>query len=140
MSNIVKTVSEIGFKNGSKLIMASNNPDALRKVLSEGMYQALSLYSDVKVEAVQIMMKSIMEDYKYEPVEVIEQSIKDLAGGKKKIFGRVTPNDIREVIQENLEKVAQQREANHEAKKKESYIQRGKQTSLRDYIKGQKRK
>lgn len=139
-TSLAKKVSEIGFRGGKSIIKYSENPEHLRVILSEGLFQALSLFSDVKEESVALMMSGILEDYQYEPVDVITEAIKDIASGRRKIYGRVTPNDIREVIQDKLEKVAEQRERDHEEKKKEAYIPRGKQTSLRDYIKGEKRK
>ena len=134
-TDLVKTVSQIGFRSGSGLIRSCENPEILRKVLSEGLFQALSLYSDVKVESVQLMMSSILDDFQYEPADVIIDAIKDIAGGKRKIFGRVTPNDIREVIQEKLELVAIERERKHDEQKKGTYIERGSDKSVRDWIK-----
>ena len=113
-TDLTTIASQIGFRNGSNLVRYSNNPEVQRKVLSEGLYQALSLYSDVKVETVSLMMSSILEDYKNEPTHIIVDTIKDLVGGKRKIFGRVTPDIIRGLMDEKIELLSEQREREHD--------------------------
>ena len=58
-----------------------------------------------------------MEQYQYEPVEVFTRVIKKLATGTRKIYGKVTPWDIQEMIGEELEQMAIERERQHEANK-----------------------
>jgi len=113
-TDLATIASQIGFKNGSNLVRYSNNPDVQRKVLSEGLYQALSLYSDVKVETVSLMMSSILEDYKNEPTHIIVDTIKDLVAGKRKIFGRVSPDIIRELMDEKIQLLSEERERQHD--------------------------
>lgn len=139
-TSLAKTVSEIGFRSSSGLIRSCDNPELLRKVLSEGLFQAVNLYSDMTPESVSLMMGAMLDEYQFEPTDVIIEAIKDLASGKKKIYGRVTPNDMRELIKEKMELVAIERERKHEEMKKGAYVPRNGPTTLRDYIKGQKRK
>ena len=83
-------------------------------ILTEGLFGAISMHSkETKEDNIFIMINDIMEDYKHDPVEVITMAITDIRKGKRKIYGMVTPFDLREMITENLETIAIQRERDH---------------------------
>jgi len=117
MTSLVKKLSGIGLKTGGELICHLDQT-ATRKILSEGLYEAVSLYNtETKPEQIKVMVADLMEDYSYDPAMVIVDVIKDIRKGKRKIYGRVTPNDLREMITEKLEQVAIERERRHQEAK-----------------------
>lgn len=106
----------IEWKNGDTdgLIKNCEDPEALRKILSEGFFQAFALYTnEVNKDGVSTMVKDMIEEYQFEPVAVLVETLKDIRKGKRKIFGRVTPSDLREMITEKLEVIAIERENAH---------------------------
>jgi len=108
---------KIGLTNG-KLVKYSKDPETLRKVLSEGLYQAISLYTnETKAEHVKIMMADVLEDCKFDPIEVITETITDIRKGRVKIYGRVTPDVLHDLITQKRETIALARERQHTANK-----------------------
>jgi hypothetical protein len=108
-------------KNSGKsfeIIRENKDPENLRKVLSLGLYKAISLHTkETSEENVKIMVTDILEDFAAEPIEVVTMAIADIRKGKRKIYGMVTPTDLREMITANLEKIAIHREQEHNARK-----------------------
>jgi hypothetical protein len=119
-TSLVKSLSGLAWKTGDKknLIINCADQTALRKILSEGLYQAVSLYSDdTKQGSIVTMVQDLIEDYKYDPVNVIIGTIDDIRKGRKKIYGRVNPADLREMITEKLDSIALDAEADHHDRK-----------------------
>lgn len=128
----------LSFKGGSTVIKYCENPDALRKVLSEGLYGAICLFSaDTNVDTVKAMIADVIEDYKHDDVSVIIDTIADIRKGKRKIYGKVTPFDLREMITEKLEKIAIDRESKHSDNKGFGEVEAGERKSgrLSDHFK-----
>jgi hypothetical protein len=114
LPSVIDQQTGLRFRGGSTLLGYCEDPEALRKILSEGLYGALSLFSgDTGIDAVKVMMADIIEDYKYDDVSVIIEAIKDIRKGKRKIYGKVTPFDLREIITAKLEEMADMREGQH---------------------------
>jgi len=117
MTDLTLTVSKIGFLDGKQgkkaLVRYCKDPEALRKVVSEGFYQVMSLYADTSEKAVSLMVPPLLEQYSSEPVEVFTNVIKKLATGQVKVYGRITPDLINELITEQLETLTLDREAEH---------------------------
>lgn len=87
-------------------------------ILTEGLFGAISMHSkETKEDNVFLMVSDLMEDYQYDPVDVITMAITDIRKGKRKIYGIVTPFDLREMVTENLELIAIQREREHNERK-----------------------
>ena len=116
--------------------------EGLRKVLSEGLYQAIKMQSkDTSEENVTQMIRDVLEDFQYEPLEVITMAITDIRKGKRKIYGMVTPFDLREMITNNLELIAIQREREHNERKGHAEVEVSKRHSGRisDHFKIEKK-
>ena len=99
-------------------MMYCQDQNALRIILSEGLFQAISLFTrDTPEQNVKIMVQDILNDYKYEPVTVILKAIEEIRTGRVKVYGLVTPNDLREAINRQLEELAIERENEHQNSK-----------------------
>ena len=139
MTNLAKAPLGLEWRNGNAIIAYCQDKDALRQILSEGLFQALSLYSkDTPENNIKVMMADLLENYQYEPVSIIIDAIKDIRIGKRKIYGMVTPNDINELITAKLEEKSIEREQEHEQRKGYNTSSAEKRTSgrLSDYFEG----
>jgi len=81
--------------------------------ISGAMYGVANLYSDVNPKALTATMDAFYNEFKYEPLSVFIDVINDFRTGKIKVFGRITPNQIREAIMDKLDKIARERENAH---------------------------
>jgi hypothetical protein len=143
MTNLAKSPFGLEWTNGNTLIKYCKDPEALRKTLSEGLYGAIALYSnETKKEAVKMMIADVLEDFAFEDVSVLVDTIKDIRKGKRKIYGKVTPFDLREMITEKLEEQAIKRERQHQDKKGHGDVELEERTSgrLSDFFKKDERK
>ena len=114
MTNLAKAPLGLEWRGGNSIIAYCQDKEALKQILSEGLYQALSLYSkDTPESNIKVMMADLLETYQYEPVSVIIDTIKDIRVGKRKIYGMVTPNDINELLTAKLELLSIERETIH---------------------------
>tara|TARA_R100001480_G_scaffold22916_4_gene33160 strand:- start:117 stop:446 length:330 start_codon:yes stop_codon:yes gene_type:complete len=77
--------------------------------ISGAMYGVANLYSDVDAKALTATMDAFYNEFKYEPLHVFIDVINDFRTGKIKVFGRITPNQIREAIMDKLDKIARER-------------------------------
>lgn len=101
-------------KNQGSIIRYCKNKKELSSILSEGLFQAIDLYSkDTPVNNVFIMVSDLIEDYYNDPVEIIINVIKKIRKGNIKIYGRVTPHDLRDLITKELEDITIIRENDH---------------------------
>ena len=111
MTNLVKKPLGLEWRGGNNLIASCKDQNALRIILSEGLYEAISLYTrDTPEKNVKIMLPELLEHYKYEPVSVFINAINKIKRGERKIFGLVTPHDMKELIEEELNEIAIARE------------------------------
>jgi hypothetical protein len=120
MTNLVKKPLGLVWRTGrtSNIIRYCEDQEALKIVLSEGLYQAISLHSEKTSEAaVKIMILDVLEDYANDPVEVVTQAITKIRKGYRKIYGKVTPTDLREMLTEEAELISLQREREHNERK-----------------------
>ena len=85
----------------------------VKTAVSAAMYSVCNLYHDVDVEALSGMMDGFYREFQYEPLSVFIDVINDFKTGKVKVFGRITPNQIRESIMDKLDKIARERENAH---------------------------
>ena len=74
------------------------------------MYSVANLYNDTDPKAIVSMMDAFYDEFKYEPLSVFIEAINDFKTGKIKVFGLITPNQMREAIQGKLEALAIKRE------------------------------
>ena len=81
--------------------------------ISGALYSVANLYSDVDPKALTETMDAFYREFKYEPLSVFIDVINDFKTGKVKVFGRITPNQIRESIMDKLDKIARERENAH---------------------------
>jgi len=86
---------------------------AVKTAVSAAMYSVCNLYHDVDVEALSGMMDGFYREFQYEPLSVFVDVINDFKTGKVKVFGRITPTQIRESIMDKLDKIARERENAH---------------------------
>ena len=86
---------------------------AVKTAVSAAMYSVCNLYHDVDVEALSGMMDGFYREFEYEPLSVFIDVINDFKTGKVKVFGRITPNQIRESIMDKQLKIAIERENAH---------------------------
>jgi hypothetical protein len=86
---------------------------AVKTAVSAAMYSVCNLYHDVDVEALSGMMDGFYREFQYEPLSVFIDVINDFKTGKVKVFGRITPNQIRESIMDKQLKIAIERENAH---------------------------
>ena len=117
MKNLVKNQSAIVWTVGNRKLLRyfkGEEKEILRKVLSEKLFQAISLFTrETPEQNVSLMIGDILEDYSFEPVGVIISAIDNIRKGKYKVFGLVTPNVIREALAVELEDLAIERENEH---------------------------
>lgn len=117
-TSLVKKQLGLAWKGGNTLIKYCEDPAALRKILSEGLFGAINLYSnETREESVKIMVADMLTDYEYEDVSLILEVIQDIRKGKRKIYGKVTPFDLREMITAKLQEQAINRERKHQDQK-----------------------
>jgi hypothetical protein len=99
-------------------MMYCQDQNALRIILSEGLFQAISMFTkDTPEQNVRIMVEDVLRDYRYEPVTVILRAIEEIRTGQVKVYGLVTPFDLREAINRQVELLAIERERVHENNK-----------------------
>ena len=141
--NLVRKRYGLEWRAGnSTVIKYCKDQEGLRKVLSEGLYQAISMHTrETTKDNVKIMVQDVIKDFELDPVEVITMAITDIRKGKRKIYGMVTPFDLREMITENLELIAIQREREHNEKKGHGNVEISKRHSGRisDHFKIEKK-
>ena len=111
MDQIIKItdlVTKIGFPNGEHMHPAQcNNPEQLRTVVSESLYQSISLFSkETPLNNVKIIVHDLLEDFKHDDIRIVLNAIADIRKGKFKIYGMVTPHTIREAMKPYLENTA----------------------------------
>ena len=85
----------------------------VQMALSGAMYGVANMYSDVDIKALTATMDAFYREFQYEPLSVFIDVINDFKTGKVKVFGRITPNQIRESIMDKLDKIARERENTH---------------------------
>ena len=73
----------------------------------------------------------MLEKYKYDPIAVFINVINKIIGGERKIYGIVTPNDIKEMIDDELEVLAIDREFKHNERKGHGEVEISKRHSGR---------
>lgn len=81
--------------------------------ISGAMYGVANLYCDVDVKALTATMDAFYEEFKYEPLSIFIDVINDFRTGKIRVFGRITPTQIRESIIDKVEKKAIELENSH---------------------------
>lgn len=114
----MKRLYGLEWKGGSNVVKYCKDQDALRKIISEGLYNAISLFTKETPETnVSMMVADILEDYQHDSIDVIINAIKDIRKGKYKVYGLVTPSLIREAITDQLENQAIELERQHEKNK-----------------------
>ena len=113
--NLVKRPYGLAWKGGNNnLIIDCQDQDALKKIISEGLYQAISLYTKETPELnVKIMVPVILEKWRMSPMRVVTNAIKKIMAGERKIYGLVTPHDINKMIQDEVELLAIDQEEEH---------------------------
>jgi hypothetical protein len=114
MTDLVKIKQGLVWRNGNthQLIRDCENVEMLRKVFSESLYRAMNLYHDTDIESVKIIVGNLLDDCDYDPIDVLGHIVTQLTTGKRKIYGKVTPNDIQELLIEAREKEAIKKEKN----------------------------
>ena len=85
----------------------------VQMALSGAMYGVANLYSEVDIKALTATMDAFYREFEYEPLSVFVDVINDFKTGKVKVFGRITPTQIRESIMDKLDKIARERENAH---------------------------
>lgn len=85
----------------------------VQMALSGAMYGVANMYSDVDIKALTATMDAFYREFQYEPLSVFIDVINDFKTGKVKVFGRITPTQIRESIMDKLDKIARERENDH---------------------------
>jgi len=94
--------------------MYCQEQEALKKIISEGLYQAISLYTKETPELnVKIMVPVILEKWAMSPMSVVTNAIKKIMAGERKIYGLVTPHDINEMIQYEVELLSIEKDEEH---------------------------
>ena len=107
---------DIGLPLNTSLTTILNECEQVERVqtaVSAAMYGVCNLYNDVDPQALTQMMDAFYREFKYEPLSVFIDVINDFKTGKVKVFGRITPNQIRESIMDKLDKIARERENAH---------------------------
>ena len=97
----------------STILLEVKEKKEVQMALSGAMYGVANLYSDVDIQALTATMDAFYREFKYEPLSVFVDVINDFKTGKVKVFGRITPNQIRESIMDKLDKIARERENAH---------------------------
>jgi len=95
------------------ILRESTETKAVKTAISAAMYSVCNLYHDVDVKSLSEMMDGFYREFEYEPISVFIDVINDFKTGKVKVFGRITPNQIRESIMDKLDKIARERENAH---------------------------
>jgi len=106
----------IGLPLNTSLITILRECEEKREVqmaLSGAMYGVANMYSDVDIKALTATMDAFYREFQYEPLSVFIDVINDFKTGKVKVFGRITPTQIRESIMDKLDKIARERENAH---------------------------
>ena len=85
----------------------------VQMALSGAMYGVANMYSDVDIKALTATMDAFYREFNCEPLSVFIDVINDFKTGKIKVFGRITPTQIRESIMDKLDKIARERENDH---------------------------
>ena len=85
----------------------------VQMALSGAMYGVANMYSDCDIKALTATMDAFYKEFQYEPLSVFIDVINDFRTGKIRVFGRITPNQIREAIIDKLDKIARERENAH---------------------------
>lgn len=85
----------------------------VQMAISGAMYGVANMYSDVDIKALTATMDAFYREFQYEPLSVFIDVINDFKTGKVKVFGRITPTQIRESIMDKLDKIARERENAH---------------------------
>ena len=105
-------------KNQGNIIRYCKNKPVLYSIISEKLFESVSLYSkEITKDDVFLMVGDLIEDYKNDPIEIIINVIKKIRKGHIKIYGKVTPFDLRELIKKELEEISIIKENNHSGKK-----------------------
>jgi len=116
MTKLSKQTIDITRLSNTSLNTILNEVEEKRNVqmaISGAMYGVANLYSDVDPKALTATMDAFYHEFKYEPLSVFIDVINDFRTGKIKVFGRITPNQIREAIIYKLDKIARERENAH---------------------------
>ena len=100
-----------------QLIRDCENIEVMRKIYSEGLYQAMNLYADTSTDQVRAIIHSLFSECQFDGFYVLDYAIKKLLSGSLKIYGRVTPSDINGLITEARNKQAEVKERQHQALK-----------------------
>ena len=95
------------------ILRESTETKAVKTAISAAMYSVCNLYHDVDVKSLSEMMDGFYREFEYEPISVFIDVINDFKTGKVKVFGRITPNQIRDSIMDKLDKIAREREDAH---------------------------
>jgi hypothetical protein len=95
------------------ILRESTETKAVKTAISAAMYSVCNLYHDVDVKSLSEMMDGFYREFEYEPISVFIDVINDFKTGKVKVFGRITPNQVRESIMDKLDKIAREREDAH---------------------------
>jgi hypothetical protein len=95
------------------ILRESTETKAVKTAISAAMYSVCNLYHDVDVKSLSEMMDGFYREFEYEPISVFIDVINDFKTGKVKVFGRITPNQVRESIMDKLDKIARERENAH---------------------------
>lgn len=97
------------------LIRNCESIPALCVKLTEELELAVSLFNSQTPKAhIMVMVKDVVERYRFDPVEVIVNAIARIRMGEIKIYGRVTPDVLNGAIQEELIMLSEAREMRHE--------------------------
>ncbi len=100
--------------NQGNLIRYCKNKDELGTIISRALFEAIDLYSkEVSQNSVFVMVADLIEDYQADPVEVIINVVKKIRKGHIKIYGKVTPFDLRELVKTELEDIVIIKENSH---------------------------
>ncbi len=117
MTKLSKQESQgIGLPLNTSLITILRECEEKKQVqmaLSGAMYGVANMYSDVDIKALTATMDAFYREFQYEPLSVFIDVINDFKTGKVKVFGRITPTQIRESIMDKLDKIARERENTH---------------------------
>ncbi len=97
----------------STILLEVKEKKEVQMALSGAMYGVANLYSDVDIQALTATMDAFYREFQYEPLSVFVDVINDFKTGKVKVFGRITPTQIRESIMDKLDKIARERENAH---------------------------
>lgn len=101
-------------KNEGNLIKYCKNKVELSSMVSEALYESVSLYSkETSKSDVFIMVADLIEDYPTDPVEVIINILKKIRKGYIKVYGKVDPHDLRALMKKELDDISTIRKNGH---------------------------